>query len=421
VTERTRAGIRILLPFVLLTCLAGCDAETLTQSFAPQPLPTATIEPAAILPPTRKPTPEPSASPTLVPFPPRPEDFADYPPVIIAYLNDSRGDVDDLREMLESWGALRNVADLLRVDVDDDGSEELLLVIVDHSGENVINPAGDLLVIGIEGQEHTLCYHANWDLSITDPSILEVDDVNQDGHTELVFTSTSCGAHTCFTAVHIVASGAGRYSDLTDGGIEMSYAEVSFKDWDRDGVPELVMYGGTIGSVGAGPQRPRTEVYRWDGVAYTLSETIYDPSNYLYFKVLDANQALLDAEYERAITLYQEAINNPDLETWMEESKRGELTAFARYRLSLTYLLLGKLGEAQSARDGLLAEQPENIYAQVVTVLWNAYTIDEDLRTACEAVRGFADEHPETVEVLADYGYGNPTFTPEEVCPITLS
>jgi hypothetical protein len=31
-----------------------------------------------------------------------------------------------------------------------------------------------------------------------------------------------------------------------------------------------------------------------------------------------------------------------------------------------------------------------------------------------------AAAHPETAEVLADYGYGNPTFTVEEVCPLQL-
>jgi len=68
----------------------------------------------------------------------------------------------------------------------------------------------------------------------------------------------------------------------------------------------------------------------------------------------------------------------------------------------------------------LLTEQPDNIYAQVVTVLWDTYLVDADLRAACEAVGTFAAAHPQTADVLADYGYGNPTFTPEEVCPATL-
>jgi hypothetical protein len=415
-----RRIVRTIMLCLLLICLAGCGADTLSDFLFPPPSPPPTIE----APPTLTPTPGTvvmsAASPTPVPFPPRPEDFADYPSAIIAYLNDSQGDVDGLRKGLESWDALRHVADLLRADVDDDGKGELLLIIVDPSSEYGINLAGDVLVIDIDGQEYSLAYGATRDLLILDPSLLEVDDVNRDGYTELAFTSTSCGAHTCVTTVHIAASGTGMYRDLTNGGIEMSFAEVHFSDWDGDDLPELVMYGGIIGSAGAGPQRDRTEVYRWDGLTYTLSETVYDPSNYLYFKVLDANQALLEGKYERAVTLYHEAIENPDLEIWMEESEREELTAFARYRLSLTYLLLGEIGEAQLARDELLMEQPESIYAQVVTVLWDTYPMDKGLRAACEAVGSYAAAQPEAAAVLADYGYGNPTFTPKEVCPITL-
>ncbi len=431
-TMYSRRTLRSLMLSLLLICLAGCGSDTLPEFLFPRPAPTVTIEARAI--PTRspeptiapspsrtaKPTELPSPSPVPVPFPPRPEEFADYPTVIIDYLNDSQGDADGLREMLKDWQALRDVADLLRVDVDDDGKGELLLLIVDASGEYVVNLAGDLLVIDIEGQKCSLAYRATSDLLIMDPALLEVDDVNRDGYTELAFTSTSCGAHTCFTTVHILTSGLGTYSDLTHGDIDMPYAEIYFDDWDGDGVPELVLHGGTFGSIGAGPQRARTVVYQWDGVGYTLAQTMFDSSNYLYFKVVDANQALLDGDYQRAVALYREAIENPNLEIWIEETEREELIAFARYRLSFTYLLLDEVASAQSAQDELLTEQPENIYAQVMTVLWDAYLVDGDLTAACEAVGSFAALHPETADVLADYGYTNPTFTPEDVCPMTL-
>lgn len=221
--------------------------------------------------PTTDSTAPPRRSPTAVPFPPRPEDLADYPAAIVTYLNDTAGDVDGLRAMLEGWEALANVTDLLRVDVDDDGEGELLLIIVGPSEEHVVNRTGDLLVIDIHAEKYELAYQATKDSLLTDPALLEVDDVNGDGHTELAFTSTSCGAHTCYTRVHIVASGKGTYKDLTDGGIEMSYVEPRFSDWDSDGVLELMMYGGTIGSIGAGPQRARTEIYRWDATKYALS------------------------------------------------------------------------------------------------------------------------------------------------------
>jgi hypothetical protein len=411
--------LRLVLWALTVLCVTGCDLRlsqttlpTPSPSVAAQVLPTATSAP--------RPTDTPPPPPTAVPIPPRPQDFEQYASTIVAYLNDSKGDEDGLRSLLEGWEALRHVTDLLRVDVDDDGTGEFLLVVVDPSPEYGINARGDLLVIDRDNETFRLAYTAAGDSVLTDPALLEVDDLNEDGYTEIAFSSTSCGAHTCFTTVYVVSSGTGTYDDLTNGGVEMSYAEPSFQDWDGDGTRALIMHGGTIGSVGAGPQRARTEVYKWNGTTYVPSETVYDYSNYLYFKVLDANQALVDGEYERATILYREAIDDHSLQTWMEGDEREELTAFSRYRLSLTYLMMGEAGMAQAARDELLSAQPENIYAQAATILWDAYTQDGDLREACEQVGTFAEDHPETIEVLADYGYGNPTFTPQEVCPLSL-
>jgi hypothetical protein len=412
----------LLVSMLWTACLLSACAAEFGPVSQTTPGPTARLQSAGLPPPTATPTAHPTApveeSPTPVPLAERPGDFEHYAEAIVTYLNDSQGDMDGLRTMLEEWDALRHVTDLLRVDVDDDGAGELVMVVVDPSPDCGVNLRGDVLVVDQDEHRYSLAYSASGESLLLDPALMEIDDLNGDGHTEVAFSSTSCGAHTCFKTVCIVASGTGTYQDLTGGGIEMSYVDPSFVDRDGDGLRELIMYGGTIGSVGAGPQRERTEVYRWDATAYVLSETVYDYSNYLYFKVLDANQALLEGEYEGAVALYREAIDNPDLDIWMDEGERDELAAFSRYRLTLAYLLLGEEASAQATRDELLGAQPDNIYAQVVNVFWEAYERDADLKVACEQVDEFAAAHPETVEVLADYGYGNPTFTPEEVCPI---
>ncbi len=415
-----RKGVWPLAMALLLIGLAGCGELPFPDFLVPRAAPTATVEPAAIPTPVAEPTATASPSSQPIPFPARPDDFGDYAQTIVSYLNDTHGDVDGLRVMLKDWGALRHVTDLLRVDVDDDGRGELLLVLVDPSEEYVIEIPGDVLVLDAEEGKYRLAYRASSDAMVVDPSLLNVDDVNQDGHTELIFTTNSCGAHTCTTTVYIVASGGGTYDQLVDGGIEMTFAEVSFSDRDGDAIPELLMYGGMIGSVGAGPQRARTEIYKWDGHTYALTETIYDPSNYLYFTVLDANQALLEGDHAKAAELYRQAIENPNLEAWMGEYEREDLTAYSRYRLSLTYLLEGDVEAAKAARDGIQKEQPDHIYAQVMQVLWEAYLRTGDLSSACQEVTAFAAQHPATADILADYGYANPTFAPADVCPASL-
>jgi len=117
-----------LLVLMLLTAwlLAGCAAD-LGQVLQNTPGPTATGQAAALPPPTATATLHPTApaeeSPTPVPLAEHPGDFEQYADAIVTYLNDSHGDEDGLRAMLEKWEALRRVTDLLRVDVNDDGLE----------------------------------------------------------------------------------------------------------------------------------------------------------------------------------------------------------------------------------------------------------------------------------------------------------
>ncbi len=415
-----RVSIPVVLCLSVITCgLVGCVGDALKTTM-PAAAPTETRG----HPPPPTATPRPTVAPigpgSAVAAPSRPDRFERYGPTIVTYLNDTGGDQDALRAMLRDWGALRHATDLLRIDVDDDGAGELLMVIVDPSPEYGINPAGDVLVVGLQKKRFEVLYSAAGGSVLLDPALIEVDDLNGDGHTEIAYSSTSCGAHTCFTTVYIVSSGTGTYRDLTAGGIEMSYVEPYFADWDDDGVLELIMHGGIIASVGAGPQRQRTEVYEWDGATYVLLETLPDYSQYLYFRVLDANQALLDGEYERAAALYREAVDNPRLQTWMEPSERDDLAAFSRYRLCLTYLMMDEVTMAEAANEELQSAQPEHIYARVVAVLWSTYSSDRDLRAACQAVADFARLFPETAAVLDEYGYSNPAFTAEEVCPLEL-
>jgi tetratricopeptide (TPR) repeat protein len=413
-TSRT---LRLVVTILVAASVAACTLE-ISPAESPTSTPLATLAAAKSATPTLGPSPTPAETPTSVSIPPRPPDFDQYMETILRFLRDSGGDEDGLRTMLVEWGALRHVTDLLRVDLDDDGLGELLMVVVDPSPEYGINVRGDLLVVDRTDEKFELAYSAAEGSILLDPALMEVDDLNGDGLTEMAFSFTECGAHTCFTTVHIVTSGAGNYQNLTGEGIAMSYVEPYFSDRDGDGLRELIMHGGTIGSVGAGPQRERTEVYTWNGGAYVLSETVYDYSNYLYFRVLDANQALMGGEYERAATLYREAIDNPSLDVWMEESEREGLVAFSRYRLSLAHLVLGEVELAQASLDELLVEQPDNLYAQVAQVFWDTYQRTANLRAACEEVGAFAAANPETAEVLTNYGYGNPTFTAEEVCPL---
>jgi len=433
----TRKLLAILLIISFGILLASCEVP------APgTPLPTVTSVPTetpvpptdTLLPPTDTPVPPtdtpaaPAVETTAPPepnalWPPRPEDFASYVTTILDFLNAAPVHIVRLRPMLREWGTITdNMGSVTEADIDGDGELEWIVVIADSTAQTVTVPS-DLVVIARQENTYSVLYQLTtaFESHPENVAVLSIGDINADGKVELSYTTTICGAHTCFTSVYILAWDGDTFKSLTRDQIVMPYSQVSLRNYDDDAALELILHGGMIGSVGAGPQRARTEVYNWDGTYYVPTETIYDESDFLYFKVLDANVALMAGDYTRAIALYQEAISNPDLRVWKDEKERADLAAFSRFRLMLTYVLVKDETNAEAMAETLQSEQPDHIYTQVAQVFLDYYTKQNSITAACQAVKEFAYEHPETVDVLMDFGYTNPSFSPDEVCPIGLS
>lgn len=346
-----------------------------------------------------------------------PGELADYPAAVVDELNRTAGDLEVVRTWLQECGALAEEGETFhRSDVDDDGKDEILAIVTDPAAESFFNVPGEFLIIDGQGSDHRLSYRADV-ASPSDLAVFDIRDFNANGQTEVAFTTTTCGAHTCFTTIYVIEWDGTAYRDLTGGGHEMAGPDISFENRDADDALELVMHGGIIGSVGAGPPRARTELYDWDGSLYVLSKTTWDESEYLYWKVIDANDALAAGGFQEAIQLYNEALTDDTLQTWAREEEREELAAFSRYRLAVSFAALGDMATGQLWVEELEQEQPDNIYAQVARLFWDTMTTSEDLATACQAVNAFAESNPETTAVLDSYGYATPEFTADDVCP----
>lgn len=371
------------------------------------------------VPPTVAPTA--TVEPNVGPFwPERPAFIGDYVMTILDYLNEDPVHIIRLRSMLRDWGAISDrIGQVEEADLDGDGQLEWI-VVFGQSAQGAITVPGDLIVIDqLDGDYVLLFQDSVWygDLQ-ENVALLSTGDINADGLAELAYTTMTCGAHTCFSTVYLFAWDGTAFASLIKDDILMPYAEIALENLDGDPAQELTLHGGMIGSVGAGPQRSRTEIYDWNGSIYTLKETVYDPSDFLYFKVLDANTALRAGDYTRGIALYNEVISDGDLRTWKGPAEREDLVAFARYRLALIYLLVKDEANAEAMAQALQAEQPYHIYNQVTQVLLDYYYKEGSVLAACQAITEFAAEFPETTEVLNGFGYANPAFTPEEVCPI---
>ncbi len=365
--------------------------------------------------------------PTPTPVPPPlamacPADLLGYGPAMAEYLSLTDGDVSALAAWLSQCGAITDDAGEVRTaDLTGDGTNEVIVVLTTPQAE-MSAPPGDLFVLR-KAETWAIDFQAVADGQV---KLLDVADVNQDGQMDLAWTDTTCGAHTCFGTVHLVSWTGAAFQNWIDGTLSMAYPEVRLDDVTDGSGREIVVHGGVIGSVGAGPQRAWTEIWASPGGApYTRISQVYDPSNCLYHTVLDANAAFLSGRSDRfaqAITLYRKALEAPTLVAcWWRPNELEELRIFSAFRLAMAYAYQGDVANAEATVTALLSAHPGAVYAQIADIWWTAYQPTQDMTAACAAVNAFVTgppPHPEAYEMLADYGYANPTFTAADVCPI---
>lgn len=409
---------------------------TETPTATPTPLPTDTPTPLPTPTATDTPTPEPTATATDVPaaasvsdlnpaLPACPVDLAIASGPLLDVLNQDNGSGELLNAFLAACG-LTSDGPVLG-DLTGDGLDDLVIVysLAEESGSPTPGQ-GDLLIAnGTADGGYSQEYVAG---AAGRVGLLKTEDVNDDGLADVVWQDSTCGASTCFDTLYVRSWDGKGWQDWTDGTITMAAATIEIADLDEaDGSggagsgAELTLSGGTYGSVGAGPQRDRTEVWASiDGAPYTLLRESYGASACLYHLILDANRAFaVDLDFELAQTDFSKAIFEKKYNAcWTHTNEMDELRSFAFYRLAQIAAYTGEAETAQSLIEQLADSYPSQPFAQVGRIWLDAYLASGDPVQACVLVTNFVTANPAAVEVLADYGYANPTFTADDVCPI---
>ncbi len=356
--------------------------------------------------------------PPIAGMPACPTQFADYTTGIQDALN---ANPDKIEAWLRACGAVTNAHGGVRVqDLNGDKLNDYLIVITDPTSAAAV-PTGDLLIFHAGRDSKELAYQAG---AAGDVALLDfgpkTSDINADGKLDVAWTDTTCGAHTCFGTIHIISwnPATSSYDNWIDGNATMAYPTVTFKDINDGSGQELLLHGGIIASVGAGPQRSWTETWSSiKGAPYKLTDLKYDPSTCLYHHLLDANQLLLEGKAAEAAVAYDALLNDQALEKCgTRDNELNELRSFARYRLALAYAYSGDLAKAEKTVTDFVKADPTNLYAQVADTWWKAYAAPKDAAAACAAVTAFAKANPDTWQILFDFGYANPTFSDAEVC-----
>ena len=289
-------------------------------------------------------------TPTLPPVPADcPKNLAGYADAAAAYLNKPGSTPGTLQAWLVACRVVGQAGEGVAVASITGANAADVIVVLHDPAPNVATPLGQLLVYHKGSKGYALARKFDGQGRI---ELVQAADINADGKFDVVYSDTSCGAHTCFGTLFVDSWNGKAYEDWITDSPTIAYPEYRIKNVAPEGQGnEIQVHGGVIGSVGAGPQRAWTETYiSPKGAPYVLFSQVYDPSTCLYHKVLDANQAFdkwaLDG-FDPAIEAYKAVIADQGATACGTiKDEVATLRDFARFRLIVAYVAAGRAAEA---------------------------------------------------------------------------
>jgi hypothetical protein len=394
----------------------------------------------------------PSATAVAAPFPTSTDELADW--LIGAWRR--RDDPLEIRAILEAEGWMKredestvsftegNSALWLSRDLDGDGLDEWIVsIFTGQMASCVTDDFGELWIVNQQGLVYRLFVDHSWNVPVASSSQA---DLTGDGLPDVVTQSILCGAHTRYGVYHVLSAHRGRieniiqrgndlervveplfsslktYEGWSTPGVGISSPHYQVADSTGDGLSDLILQGGTYGSVGAGTHRDHREVWSWDGSAISLADIYWAEPTFRLHVLFDANLAFALGNDEAAIECYTRVISDATLDDDMnlvnEEDAYDSPRRFAAFRLELLYLRTGDLQQATSWHDWLLTEYPSSPFAEAADLLMTSWQESRDLTKSCAAVTELLNQSDSPIGSIWETGYGNPLLTIDTVCPI---
>jgi LysM repeat protein len=366
--------------------------------------------------PVSAPSETPAASASEQPAAACPADPAAYPVAIAERLNGSSGDLKALKDWLGTCGVITaKSGDAAEIAIPGVATKDVTVVIqTTPAGKE---PHGQVFIYHSTTTGYVLAYQAE---GAGDLKLLKAEDINGDGKPDLVYSDTSCGAHTCFSTLSVVSWNGSEWQDWIKGQPTMAGAEYSFQDTVSAGEgQEILAHGGIINSAGAGPQRAWTETYiSPEGGPYESYKKAYDASDCLYFQILDANDLFnrwASIGFAPAIAAYDKAVADQAAKACSTQPDvLNQLRDFSRFRLVVSWVSRGRTDKAAEVKTQMTYQPLIGAADTFLLGLTNSRSIVQ----ACRDTTKYAEQNPDSWNYLSDWGYANPTFTAADLCPL---
>jgi len=234
---------------------------------------------------------------------------------------------------------------------------------------------------------------------------------------------------------------------------EYGDARFNMQDIDKNGTQEIIVSRGFPPNWNweqEFPWRHYVSIYSWNGTSFVAFSKEFNLPIYQFQAIQDADRYILNNNYSKAISLYQEAIFNHKLE-WFSSVRRDyllqsgvawgdtpdlllptpipnsteypKLAAYAYYRMVILHTQLGEMDAASTQYATLQqkfpAGSPGHAYAEMASAFWKAYQSSQKMVDGCGAAIQYAAEHAEILVPLgSDYhGAQSHIYVPADVCP----
>jgi hypothetical protein len=257
-----------------------------------------------------------------------------------------------------------------------------------------------------------------------------VEDLNNDGSSEVVYQSGGCGANTCGLRLHVV---------MWDSELELMrqifnrYFEVGAGAtyWlDNSSSPmELIIHEVFMGPVTRGIMLDQIVTYSWDetGTKIIPINVAYQPPRFAFRVVYEAVAALDEGDTSMATTLFEGVLTSPAFVT-----PDPALRAQALFGILVATTAQDGVEAAADAYAALLNEplwidqrnselSHEILWVEVGRLFYQTVQVTGDLSAACQNVIVImnAERYGEREQEYwnAQYGGGNASPNPEDMCP----
>lgn len=351
--------------------------------------------------------------------------YEELPEGILIFLNNGGG-VNQLDAELYESGYLAQPVGILPGDINTDQRTDLAVLVINPYSP-LVPPDGKLMVyVCRDGSYELFEPVTNSDLNQNSPILKYFQDLNSDTGDELVVSYSFCGATTCFEAPMIYGWRDNRVKDILDSSEMFSSPEISLEGPDPEGFYAIKVTSGGFSSAGAGPQRSEIISYAYspETQSWNLFARSNGKSNYRIHRLHDADNLARQEKFPDALLLYQQVISSSGLQDWVDpEVEQNTLSAYARFKMIVIYTMTGKEDLANAAIDAFESSTPvdsqEFVYLELARIFRMASSTDDWGEACNEVIRYIANHEDEVLKPLGSeqFGYGNPDYTAEDICP----